>query len=214
VRRAHRRYGLLSPQSLEEAAEEEGVRLEGGPAEWKFNSDVARAWAALGASGYAIDKGVGDATGVCQMDVSAKLTGLDHTTFEPDLHTPAPALCLERLAWGSLNAAAPAIAAAATAAGSAAVEGTKPLTEPFVYDLVNTAREVLAQLSTPMLLNFSASFNNTSSGGAADAARQINETGALFIELLADMDRLLATDRYSIRQPHSTLLAHPYQSLE
>ena len=195
VRRAHRRYGLLSPQSLElTAAEGDGVRVEGGPAEWKFNSDVARAWAALGASGYAIDKGVGDATGVCQMDVSAKLTGLDHTTFEPDLHTPAPALCLERLAWGSLNAAAPAIATTTTTTGSAVVEGTKPLPEPFVYDLVNTAREVLAQLSTPMLLNFSASFDNTSSG-AADTAREINETGALFIELLADMDRLLATDR-------------------
>ena len=37
VRRAHRRYGLL-----------------GG-----HNADVAGAWAALGASGYAIDKGVG-----------------------------------------------------------------------------------------------------------------------------------------------------------
>ena len=109
-----------------------------------------------------------------------------------DLHTPAPALCLERLAWGSLNAAAPAVAA--ITAGSAAVEETKPLPEPFVYDLVNTAREVLAQLSTPMLLNFSASFSNTSPG-AADTARQINETGALFIELLADMDTLLATDR-------------------
>lgn len=208
VRRAHRRYGLLSPQSLEEASEEEGLRVgglpvEGGPAEWKFNSDVARAWAALGASGYAIDKGVNDATGVCQMDVSAKLTKLDHTTFESDLHTPAPALCLERLAWGSLNAAAPAVAA-----GSAAVEETKPLPEPFVYDLINTAREVLAQLSTPMLLNFSASFRNTSSG-AADTARQINETGALFIELLADMDRLLATDRCSTRQTYATLLACP-----
>jgi alpha-N-acetylglucosaminidase len=60
-----------------------------------------------------------------------------------------------------------------------------------VYDLVNTAREVLAQLSTPVLLNFSMSLERT--GNASSSAR-INETGALYITLLTDLDRLLATD--------------------
>ena len=152
-----------------------------------WNTDVADAWAALGASGYAVDKGVGDGTGVCQMGVSCahcvhdELHGLDKSTFEADLHTPAPALCLERKAWGSLNAAAGAVAAAAG--------GLKKLPEPFVYDLVNTAREVLAQLSTPMLINFTSSFNMSTPSPA-----RINETGALFTDLLADMDRLLETD--------------------
>jgi hypothetical protein len=52
VKRAHRRYGLSGT----------------------WNKDVAAAWVALGASGYAIDKGVNDGTGVCQMDVVDKLS--------------------------------------------------------------------------------------------------------------------------------------------
>jgi alpha-N-acetylglucosaminidase len=60
-----------------------------------------------------------------------------------------------------------------------------------VYDLVNTAREVLAQLSTPVLLNFSESLERT---GNVSSSVRINETGALYIALLTDLDRLLATD--------------------
>ena len=104
--------------------------------------------------------------------------GLDKTYFESDLRTPTVEMCLEWAAWGSLNAAAPAVAAAAA-------EG-EGLPEPFVYDLVNTAREVLAQLSTPMLLNFSSSFNSS--------AARIDETATHFTELLRDLERLLATD--------------------
>ena len=40
-----------------------------------YNPHVAAAWSALGASGYAIDKGVEDSTGVCLMDVASKLAG-------------------------------------------------------------------------------------------------------------------------------------------
>ena len=160
IERAHRRYGL---SGVEE------------------NGDVAAAWAALGLSGYAIDKGVNDGSGVCQMDVYSKLK-LDRTTFDKDLRTPAPALCLEWSAWGSLNAAAPAVVANVTLNSS----------EPFRYDLVNTAREVLAQLSTPMLLNFSAAFSKPKLAPADGAA--IDRSATLFIELLADLDKLLATD--------------------
>ena len=172
VRRAHRRYGLLNLTPTARAK----IDSDGGT----DNADVTAAWRALALSGYAIDKGVGDACGVCQIGVPEELAGLDHTTFEADRHTPTAPTCLEWRAWGSLNAAAPAVAAAASAAGQ------KKLPEPFVYDLVNTAREVLAQLSTPLLLNFSDSFN----ASAAD----INAAGGLFVELLGDLDQLLATD--------------------
>ena len=121
-----------------------------------------------------------DASGVCQMGTLDEISrGLDKTYFESDLRTPTAEMCLEWAAWGSLNAAAPAVAAATAGGG----EG---LPEPFVYDLVNTAREVLAQLSTPMLLNFSSSFNSS--------AARIDETATLFTELLRDLERLLATD--------------------
>ena len=155
VRRAHRRYGLLQAH----------------------NADVAAAWAALAASGYAHDRGVSDGSGVGQMGLPHALN-LDTTYFQRDLHTPTGEMCLEWASWGLLNAAAPAVVAASAG---------KPVPAPFLYDLVNTAREVLAQLSTPTLLNFSNSLIGT------DAAR-INTTGTLFSELLGDMDELLATD--------------------
>ena len=77
IRRAHRRYGL--PNAAR-------------------NTAVTEAWAALGASGYAIDKGVGDGTGVCQMDVFAKLKLDDvmwNKTADGTITSPGPPLCLE-----------------------------------------------------------------------------------------------------------------------
>ena len=166
IARAHRRYGLFGQGR---------------------NAHVSAAWAALGASGYAIDKGVNDGSGVCQMDVLANLH-LDRSTFDTDRSTPQPALCLEWTAWGSLLAAAPAVSSAG--AGRAGVRGVRQLPEPFRYDLVNTAREVLAQLSTPLLLNFSAAID----GHPMAPAARVNTTGKLFVQLLDDLERLLATD--------------------
>ena len=77
VTRAHRRYGL----HLNAGAER--------------NADVSTAWAALGASGYAIDKGVNDGTGVCQMEASVSQLSLDRANFKADLYTPSTPLCLE-----------------------------------------------------------------------------------------------------------------------
>tara|TARA_B110000208_G_scaffold190499_1_gene254540 strand:- start:116 stop:1954 length:1839 start_codon:yes stop_codon:yes gene_type:complete len=166
VKRAHRRYGLHLASSSKGAAAQR-------------NPDVTAAWVALGASGYAVDEGVSDATGVGQMAPHSKLK-VDTSRFEKDLHTPERITCLEWDAWGSLNAAAPAITA-------------QPLPEPFVYDLVNTAREVLAQLSTPMLVNFSIAIDFDGKTKVGSPSR-INATGDLFVELLTDLDRLLATD--------------------
>ena len=87
IRRAHRRYGLSNAAR---------------------NTAVTEAWAALGASGYAIDKGVGDGTGVCQMDVFAKLKLADvmwNKTADGNITSPGPPLCLEWASWGSFNAA-------------------------------------------------------------------------------------------------------------
>ena len=77
---------------------------------------------------YARDEGVLDSTGVHQNPWDARV---DQSRFEKDLHTPTQTTCLEWDAWGSLNAAAPAVSAA-----------SQTLTTPFVYDLVNCAREV------------------------------------------------------------------------
>ena len=172
IERAHRRYGLLG-----------GAR----------NEHVTAAWGALAQSGYAIDKGVNDGSGVCEMNVLSVLSRqLDQSAWKKDLLTPAPALCLEFASWGSFNAAAPAVAEA-QAAAQAAADGESPplprLPETFSYDLVNTAREVLAQLSTPLLLDFSGAFN-----GSNLSAQRINATGALFVELLTDLEQLLSTD--------------------
>jgi alpha-N-acetylglucosaminidase len=62
-------------------------------------------------------------------------------------------------------------------------------TEPFLYDLVNVGREVLAQLTTPMALNFS----------DATSAQRLNSAvlipaGTLYIQLLLDLDHLLSTN--------------------
>ena len=62
--------------------------------------------------------------------------------------------------------------------------------------MVNTAREVLAQLSTPMLINFTSSLNmSAGTAGVAAASARITHTAALFTELLVDLEALLATDR-------------------
>jgi alpha-N-acetylglucosaminidase len=162
VKRAHRRYGLQAAGAAE-------------------NADVAAAWAALGASGYARNEAVSDTTGV-GISPGEKM---NMNNFAKDLATPLPAVCLEWASWGSLNAAAPAVRAAGG--------GGNPLPAPFTYDLVNGAREVLAQLATPLSVNFSNAFSKNASPGYMEPAR-LNATGATFRELLLDLDRLLATD--------------------
>jgi len=80
-------------------------------------------------------------------------------------------------AWAALQRAAEAASAAGT------------LREPQRYDLVNTAREVLAQLSSPMSMNFSDAFSAT----PLDAAR-LAAAGEPYLALLDDADELLGTD--------------------
>merc|ERR1712032_1028682 len=81
------------------------------------------------------DLSVQDRTGVKRFPGSA-------SQFNSDRQTPRPTLCKIFTAWGKLLAVAEAqtdLAALPT----------------FRYDLVNLGRELLAQLSTPLSMNFS-----------------------------------------------------------
>ncbi len=74
------------------------------------------------------------------------LPGYDTAHFQPDRRTPVPKLCMAFAAWGAMLTSASAV---------------RPSLETFRYDLVNVGREILAQLSTPMSLNFSDAFEGT-----------------------------------------------------
>ena len=134
------------------------------------NADVTTAWTLLVNSSYSQDLSVQDGTGV------PHLPGSDSGIFfEDDLATPKPVLCETFAAWRALIAAA------------AAVDTTR---EPFRYDLVNTGREILARLSSPMSKNFTAA----AFGQAPLDAARIAATGDAYVELLLDLDALVATD--------------------
>eukprot|EP01062_Namystynia_karyoxenos_P074682 TRINITY_DN7162_c0_g1_i1.p1 TRINITY_DN7162_c0_g1~~TRINITY_DN7162_c0_g1_i1.p1 ORF type:complete len:853 (+),score=247.35 TRINITY_DN7162_c0_g1_i1:791-3349(+) len=129
---------------------------------------VTSAWTLLANSAYTQDLSVQDGTGV------PHLPGGSSWSFEKDMHTPTPTMCQVFKSWEQFIAAA------------AEVDATH---EPFRYDLVNTGREVLAQLATPASQNFSkAAFSSS-----IDAA-VVNRTGLRYIEILNDLDTLVGTD--------------------
>jgi alpha-N-acetylglucosaminidase len=139
------------------------------------NAAVTQAWSLLVNSSYAQDLSVQDGTGVPHFPGGG-------SQFESDRHTPTPRLCLVWQAWGQLLAAAPAV---------------DPSLETFRYDLVNTGRELLAQLSTPVSQNFSDAIK----APTLDPAR-VTQTGQLYIDLLADIDQLVATDSAFLLGPY------------
>ena len=73
------------------------------------------------------------------------------------------------------------------AAGETAVDASKVV--PFRYDLVNLGRELLAQLTAPAALNFSAAL----AAAPLDAAA-VRASGGFYAALLRDLDALVATD--------------------
>ena len=134
-----------------------------------FDQDVAGAWQLLMKSSYSQDFSVQDQTGVAHLN--PRPSG---SLFHDDRMTPMPILCSIYTSWKQLL----------TASEKLQIE-----TEPFLFDLVNVGREVLAQLTTPMALNFS----------DATSAQQLNSTilistGTLYIQLLLDLDHLLSTN--------------------
>ena len=134
-----------------------------------FNAHIDTAWRSLVASSYAQDLNVQDGTGV------AHLGSNEAWAWNEDRSTPTDRLCLVWKAWGELNAAA---------------EFVSPNNEPFRYDLVNTGREILAQMAGPTGQNFTETFE---SGEIIDTDA-VSSTGAAYIEVLEDLDSLVATD--------------------
>ena len=132
------------------------------------NPALSSAWARLVVSSYSQDLSVQDDTGVIHFP------GGDTGTFwENDRFTPKPVLCEVWHAWLELASIAPLV---------------HPDNEPFRYDLVNLGREVLARLSSPSSQNASEAFT------AAADADAITAAGSSYLELLGDLDSLLATD--------------------
>lgn len=130
-------------------------------------AEVSEAWTLLVASAYSQDLSVQDSTGIPHLPGHA-------SQFEQNRYTPSATLCKIFKAWGKLILAAPHI--------------DRSL-ETFRYDLVNLGREVLAQLSTPMSMNFSDAMNAQTLN-----ANRLHATGDIYVELLTDVDKLLMTD--------------------
>lgn len=64
------------------------------------------------------------------------------------------------------------------------------LAEPVIYDLVDVGRQVLSKHATSVWQNVTAAFN-------ASAVDELTEHGRKLLELLDDMDTLLATCRWA-----------------
>ena len=114
------------------------------------------------------DLSVQDGTGV------PHLGGAESWSFEKDRHTPTQPLCNIHAAWGNfINLA----------------KDVDSSLEPFRYDLVNTGREILAQLAGPAGQNFTDAI-----GAAKMDAAKVQATGEYYAEVLNDVDTLVATD--------------------
>jgi hypothetical protein len=176
IKRAHRRYGLPFAGTAHTAA----VKNTNAAVE---NLNVASAWSNIGHSGYANDGGVHDPTNVGSLKPS---NAEPWTGFDKDKITPTAGMCMEWKAWNSLLAAAPLVKSANAATPASQKFGDYPKT--YTYDLVDIGREVLAQLTIPVARNFSAAIAGTL------ISSRVNHTGALYRDLLLDLDSLLATD--------------------
>ena len=152
------------------------------------SAPVTAAWALLAGSIYALDQGVSDATAVGVMGAGA---GALFWSGSRGARAPTPLLCSTWAAWGALAAAAPAVA---------------PGTAPFSYDLVNTGREVLAQVSGVLAEDFAGALRGEGSGGALSAPL-LQATGSAYAALLADLDALLACDGAFLLGPWLALAA-------
>eukprot|EP00440_Ansanella_granifera_P043240 gb/GFBE01046875.1/.p1 GENE.gb/GFBE01046875.1/~~gb/GFBE01046875.1/.p1 ORF type:complete len:807 (+),score=163.64 gb/GFBE01046875.1/:1-2421(+) len=137
--------------------------------------EVKAAWQLLTESMYSQDVGVHDQTGV------AHLPGTATWDFRGDGHTPGTALCKTFGAWVQLLRV------------SSMIEHEN---EPFRYDLINLGRDVLARLSTPLSIDFhAAALPSAGASGAVPSAKEVTRTGDLYLQLLADLDKLVGTDQ-------------------
>ena len=181
VERSHRRYHYYFKDLAKNHAARGGIngmavdRHAGMTYDWK--DSTKKAWELLSQSSYANDQSTRDMTGV------TRFRPLSDGMFESDRFTPKPFLCDIFHAWEHMIDAA-----ARPYAGNH--QETPDTSSPFTYDLINLGREVLAQLSTPVALNFSDTIN----GIPLNDTNRIIQTGDLYLELLNDLDRLVASD--------------------
>ena len=127
------------------------------------------AWRLLSTSIYTQDMSLNDGSGVTHLPAKS------NANFFQDNWLPEQLLCDQYLAWKTLLA----------------VAHDMPATETFRYDLINLGREVLAQLAAPISRNFSSAIK---AAPWPDVAK-VNETGTLYMDLLNDMDDLVAGDQ-------------------
>lgn len=132
-------------------------------------AEVATAWEQLVGSAYSQDLSVQDGTGVPHLGSN------EGWSWEADKHTPTSTLCMIYTAWDALIKTGPKVAT--------------PMTEPFRYDLVNTGREILAQVAGPAGQNFTAA-----TGAGKIDAEAVKTTGDYYYQVLADVDELVNTD--------------------
>lgn len=136
---------------------------------------VTKTWELLQESMYSQDVSVQDYTGVKNLPGGSNW---DWSNPRSGQREPADSFCKTYQAWSSLLASAEQV--------------KNPLTEPMRYDLVDLGRDVLARLTTPISQNFSKSLGNgTTIPDAAECAR----SGKLYVDLLMDLDALVATDQ-------------------
>lgn len=137
------------------------------------NEDVDAAWRLMTESSYTLDQWNMDYTGVGRFPG----TNYDNYAWQHDSQlpaTPTETMCTVWQSWGRLLAAGPAV--------------SKGL-EPFRYDVVNLGNEILSQISLPLSLDFAAAY-----GSASLDANRLQASGDAWMSVLADLDKLLATD--------------------
>jgi len=135
------------------------------------NMYITEAWNLLVNSSYSQDLSVQDDSGVPHLPGYA-------TQFQNDRVTPTFTLCQTFNAWTKLIQAVDA-------------EGSHVDTsiETFRYDMVNLGRELLAQLATPMSMNFSNNYL-----AKVINLKKLTDAGTLYIQILQDIDTLVATN--------------------
>ena len=150
-------------------------------------NEVASSWALLSQTLYATDRNVKDFTGVSHLNPSAD------DLFKKDRATPTQFMCKVYKAWDHLLQAA-------ENNPSVWRDGEN---EPFRYDLINLGREVMAQISTPMALNFTASTQVDPL-----VRHDIWSTTFRYTEVLYDLDTLVATDSAFLLGPWLQMARH------
>lgn len=150
-----------------------------------LDSDVTAAWELLSkykSSMYQQDVSVQDFTGVHNFPGGSNWdwVGAGCHNNGCTAATPSDTLCKTFQAWEAMVRAAARV-------------GTKAMTEPMRYDLIDLGRDVLARLTTPISQNFSVSLGNgtTTNPDAAECA----QSGKLYVDLLMDLDELVGADQ-------------------